>query len=133
MNIQELVVAVEHRLPVKFVILNNSYLGMVHQWQELFYGKRYSATILSQNNRPENEHIPSEEPKYIPDFIKIADAYNLKSARVKSLEEAEKVFTEAFNDNNTWLIECIVAEDEMVLPMVPPGAPLSDMIYATEN
>lgn len=133
MNIQELVVAVEHRLPIKVIILNNTYLGMVRQWQELFYGKRYSATILSQHNRPENEHIPSEAPQYLPDFIKVAEAYGLKSARVKTLDEVNTVFEEAFNDNNPWVIECIVAEDEMVLPMVPPGAPLSDMIYATEN
>jgi acetolactate synthase-1/2/3 large subunit len=106
---------------------------MVRQWQELFYGKRYSATILTQHNRPENEHIPNEAPRYLPDFIKVAEAYGLKAARVTSLDAAEKVFAEAFSDNNTWLIECIVAEDEMVLPMVPPGAPLSDMIYATEN
>lgn len=134
MNIQELVVAVEHRLPVKFVILNNYYLGMVRQWQELFYGKRYSATILGQTNRPENERIPdAEDPAYLPDFIKIAEAYGAKSARVKTLEEAEKIFAEAFADDKTWVIECIIADDELVLPMVPPGAALADMIYATEK
>lgn len=130
MNIQELVVATEHKLPVKFVILNNSRLGMVRQWQDLFYGGRHSATILTPNNRPTNEQISceEEEPVYLPDFVKVAEAYGIRSKRVKTIEEAEKVFAEAFNDPHPWLIECIVAEDENVLPMVPPGAALSEMI-----
>jgi acetolactate synthase-1/2/3 large subunit len=130
MNIQELVVAVEHKLPVKFVILNNTRLGMVRQWQDLFYNGRHSATILTPNNRPTNERITCEEedPIYLPDFVKVAEAYGIRSKRVKTLEEAEKAFTEAFNDPHPWLIECIVAEDENVLPMVPPGAALSEMI-----
>ncbi len=130
MNIQELVVATEHKLPVKFVVLNNSRLGMVRQWQDLFYGGRHSATILTPNNRPTNEQISceEEEPVYLPDFVKVAEAYGIRSKRVKTIEEAEKVFAEAFNDPHPWLIECIVAEDENVLPMVPPGAALSEMI-----
>jgi acetolactate synthase-1/2/3 large subunit len=130
MNIQELVVAVEHKLPVKFVVLNNSHLGMVRQWQDLFYGGRHSATVLTPNNRPTNEKITcdEEDPVYLPDFVKVAEAYGIRSKRVKTIEEAEKVFAEAFNDPHPWLIECIVAEDENVLPMVPPGAALSEMI-----
>lgn len=130
MNIQELVVAVEHKLPVNFIILNNSHLGMVRQWQEIFYGKRYAATVLSQNNRPDNEHIqPLEsEPKYLPDFVQLAEAYGAKARRVTTLEEAEKALAEAFSSPETWVIECVVAPDENVFPMVPPGALLSDMI-----
>ncbi|MEG1479833.1 MAG: thiamine pyrophosphate-dependent enzyme, partial [Kiritimatiellia bacterium] len=134
MNIQELVVAVEHHLPLNIIILNNSRLGMVRQWQELFYGGRYSATILSQNNRPENEHIrATEESTYLPDFIKVAEAYGAKAVRVKTLAETEAAFTQAFSSSDPWVIECIVAEDENVLPMVAPGAALSDMIFASQN
>lgn len=130
MNIQELVVAVEHKLPVKFIVLNNSHLGMVRQWQDLFYGGRHSATVLTQDNRPSNEKIvcEEEEPAYLPDFVKVGEAYGIRSKRVSTLEEVEQVFAEAFADPHPWLIECIVAEDEKVLPMVPPGAALSDMI-----
>ncbi len=134
MNIQELVVAKEHRLPVKFIVLNNSVLGMVRQWQDLFYGGRHSATVLGQQGRPDNEHIPdAAEPTYYPDFVRVADAYGLKSARVKTLEEVEKVLAEAFADPHPWLIECIVATDEKVLPMVAPGAALSEMIVADRD
>lgn len=135
MNIQELVVATEHKLPVKFIVLNNSHLGMVRQWQDLFYGGRHSATILTPNNRPANEKITceEEEPVYLPDFVKVAEAYGIRSKRVKTLEEAEKVFTEAFNDPHPWLIECIVAEDEQVLPMVPPGAAISEVILPSRD
>ena len=135
MNIQELVVAVEHRLPVKFVILNNSRLGMVRQWQDLFYGGRHSATVLSQNNRPENERIlcAEGEPTYLPDFVKVAEAYGLEARRVSSLDAVETVLKEAFADSRPWVIECIVAEDENVLPMVAPGAALSEMILAEQN
>lgn len=129
MNIQELVVAVEHRLPVKFVVLNNARLGMVRQWQDLFYGHRHSATILSQEGRPDNERIPEpEEPRYLPDFVGVAKAYGLEAVRAKSLAETEEALKRAFADDKAWLIECIVAEDENVLPMVAPGAALSDMI-----
>ncbi len=134
MNIQELVVAVEHRLPVKFVVLNNSRLGMVRQWQDLFYGGRHSATILTQNDRPENERILApEEPVYLPDFVKVGEAYGIRSRRVKTLAEVEQTLTDAFADPHPWLIECIVAEDENVLPMVAPGAALSEMILANAN
>ncbi len=134
MNIQELVVAVEHRLPVKVIVLNNSRLGMVRQWQDFFYGGRHSATITTQHDRPENERILNpEEPAYLPDFVKVAEAYGLQSRRVMTLEDAEAIFNEAFADDQPWLIECIVAEDENVLPMVAPGAALSDMILAQQD
>ena len=133
MNIQELVVAVEHRLPVKFVVLNNARLGMVRQWQDLFYGGRHSATILSQEGRPDNERIVAEEPRYLPDFVGVAQAYGLKAVRTKTLAETEAALAESFADPNPWVIECIVAEDENVLPMVAPGAALSEMILDRDN
>lgn len=136
MNIQELVVAVEHRLPVKFIVLNNSRLGMVRQWQDLFYGGRHSATILTQNNRPENERIldpEGGEEVYLPDFVQVGKAYGMKSRRIKTLAEAEQALAEAFADPHPWLLEFIVAEDENVLPMVAPGAALSEMILATQD
>ncbi len=133
MNIQELVVAVEHRLPVNFIILNNGHLGMVRQWQERFFGKRYSATVLTQKNRPANEHIDSQEETYLPDFVKVAEAYGMAARRVTTLEAAEAAFAEAFASPEPWLIECIVAPDENVLPFVPPGASLADMIRLTQE
>lgn len=129
MNIQELVVAVEHRLPVNFIVLNNGHLGNVRQWQEMFYNKRYVATNLTQNGRSENEGVVDPgEPVYLPDFVKVAEAYGAKARRVFSLEEVEKTLAEAFASKEPWVIECIVAPDENVLPIVPPGSALSDMI-----
>ena len=134
MNIQELVVAAEHKLPVKFVVLNNARLGMVRQWQDFFYEGRHSATILSQQGRPANEHLDEPaEPAYLPDFVKVAQAYGIRAARVATLEEAERTLAEAFADPHPWVVECIVAEDENVLPMVAPGAALSDMILSFGN
>lgn len=134
MNIQELVVAVEHRLPVKFIVLNNSRLGMVRQWQDLFYDGRHSATILCQHGRPENERIlDPEEPCYLPDFVKVAEAYGIKACRVKSADEVDAALADAFADPHPRLIEFIVAEDDNVLPMVPPGAAISEMILSDEK
>jgi acetolactate synthase-1/2/3 large subunit len=130
MNFQELVVAVEHELPVKVVILNNGHLGMVRQWQELFYGRRYSAVVLTQERRPVNERIPAARTGYLPDFVKLAEAHGARAARVTRAEQVEPVLREAFASPGPWVIECLVTGEANVLPMVPPGASLTEMIQS---
>ncbi len=130
MNFQELVVAVEHRLHLVVVILNNGYLGMVRQWQELFYGKRYSGVMLSQHGRLPNEQIP-EKSVYLPDFIKMADAHGAKTCRITRAEEVAPALEEAFNTPATWVLECIVSPDANVFPIIPPGQHVAEMINRT--
>jgi acetolactate synthase-1/2/3 large subunit len=132
MNFQELVVAVEHRLPIVVVILNNGYLGMVRQWQELFYTKRYSGVMLSQQGRRPNEDI-HEEPRYLPDFVKLAEAHGAKAYRVTTDKEVEEALKEAFKRKHTTVIECIVSPEANVFPMIPPGAHVSSMIGHLKN
>lgn len=112
MTAQELSLLQEFNLPVKIVILNNSCLGMVRQWQETFYQERYSSSL-----------IPVQ-----PDFVKLADAYGIKGYRIDKLEDAEAVFTEALTSNEPVLIDCRVKQLENVYPMVAPGKGLHEMI-----
>ena len=130
MNFQELVVAVEHQVPVVVVIINNGYLGMVRQWQELFYGKRYSGVMLSQHGRAPNEHIP-EAPVYLPDFVKMAEAHGACACRISKPEEVAPALAEAFASRKTWVIECIVSPEANVFPMIPPGSHVAEMINRT--
>jgi acetolactate synthase-1/2/3 large subunit len=132
MNFQELVVAVEHQLPIVVVILNNGFLGMVRQWQELFYSKRYSGVMLSQNGRRPNEEI-SDKQTYLPDFVKLAEAHGATAYRVTTEEEVEVALKEAFKRKKTIVIECIVSPEANVYPMIPPGAHVSSMIGHTKN
>ena len=129
MNAQELVVAVEHAIPVKTIILNNGHLGMVRQWQQMFYGKRYSAVVLGSSKRPTNERITHAGPAvYRPDFVKLAEAHGMAAARITWPAEVGPTLERAFADPHPWLIECIVDPEANVFPMVPPGAPVSAMI-----
>ena len=130
MNFQELVVAVEHKLPIVVVIINNGFLGMVRQWQELFYGRRYSGVMLSQHNRAPNEHI-DDAPAYLPDFVKMAEAHGACARRVTKPEEVAPALAEAFESRKTWVIECIVSPEANVFPMIPPGAHVAEMINHT--
>jgi len=130
MNFQELVVAVEHKLPIVVVIVNNTYLGMVRQWQELFYGKRYTGVMLSQHSRGANEHI-GEAPVYLPDFVKMAEAHGACARRIKKPEEVAPALEEAFKSGKTWVIECIVEPEANVFPMIPPGSHVAEMINRT--
>jgi acetolactate synthase-1/2/3 large subunit len=132
MNFQELVVAVEHQLPIVVVILNNGFLGMVRQWQELFYSKRYSGVMLSQSGRRPNESI-ADKPAYLPDFVKLAEAHGATACRVTTDAEAEVALKEAFKRKKTTVIECIVSPDANVYPMIPPGQHVSAMIGHTKN
>ncbi|MCG3088165.1 acetolactate synthase large subunit [Sporosarcina sp. MB25] len=112
MTAQELSLLQEFRIPVKVVILNNGALGMVRQWQETFYDERYSQSL-----------IPVQ-----PDFVKLAEAYDIKGYRIESQEEAEAVFAEALLSDEPVLIDCRVKQQENVYPMVAPGKGLHEMI-----
>ncbi len=112
MNSQELMTAVESRLPVKIVILNNGYLGMVRQWQELFYEKNYSFTNM--------EHAP--------DFIKLAEAYGAKGLRATKPSEVEDVLSKGLFSNETIIMDFIVEREESVYPMVPAGGSITEML-----
>lgn len=130
MNFQELVVAVEHKLPVNIVVLNNQHLGMVRQWQEMFYKTRYSGVQLGQADRPANEKIDLPGNPYLPDMIRLAEAHGARARRVHTGEEAEAALREAFDSPEPWLIECMTDPFGNVYPMVPPGASLNEMIHS---
>jgi len=108
MNIQELATAVNYKLPVKIVILNNGYLGMVRQWQELFYEKRYSHSDISHN----------------PDFVKLAEAYGAVGLRATKPEEVEPTLKKGLNIPRTVVMDFHVEPEEGVFPMVKPGTSL---------
>lgn len=112
MNIQEMATAVNCNLPIKIVVLNNCYLGMVRQWQELFYNKNYSQTCLEKS----------------PDFVKLAQAYGAEGYRVEKEEDLESICTQALSSPNTVIIDVVVEEEENVYPMVPAGAALNEML-----
>ena len=112
MNIQEMATAVQCALPIKVVILNNSYLGMVRQWQELFYDKRYSCTSM--------EHCP--------DFVKLAEAYGAVGLRATKPEEVEEVLKKGLASPKAVIMDFVSAKEESVYPMVPAGAKLTDML-----
>ena len=112
MNIQELATVVNYKLPVKVVILNNGFLGMVRQWQEIFYGRRYSHTDISQ----------------VPDFVKLAEAYGAVGLRATKPEEVETVLSKGLFSPNTVIMDFVVEPEECVYPMVPAGAPITEML-----
>jgi len=127
MNFQELVVSVEHKTPVVMVILNNGYLGMVRQWQEMFYANRYSGVMLGQSGRARTEKI-AEAPVYLPDFVKLAEAHGACSRRIFKTSEVAPALKEAFESGQSWVLEFIVDSEANVFPMIPPGQNVSAMI-----
>ena len=128
MNIQELATAVLEELPIVCCIFNNTYLGMVRQWQKLFYGKRYSMTNLRSGALSRRTN-GQEYPEYTPDFIKLAESYGAKGIRVTVSEESAAAFEEAKkNTKRPTIIEFIIDPEEMVYPMIKPGGTLADMI-----
>lgn len=137
MNIQEMATAVCHELPIIFCIFNNSYLGMVRQMQQLFFGKRYVGTCLRRrkNECPEHCKGPSKDcPVYTPDFIKLADSYDAKGIRVKEVSEIEPALLEAAkNKKGPTIIEFLIDTDEIVLPMVKGGNPINKMIFSPKG
>ena len=128
MNVQELVVAVEHQLPLKVVIINNGHLGMVRQWQQMFYQKNYSAVVLGQRHRPDNERMPGVSDAYLPDFVKLAEAYGAVGVRVSDPAEVAPTLRRAFESPRVWVMEFRVTAEENVFPMVPPGGTVEQII-----
>lgn len=131
MNIQEMATAITNSAPVIIVLLNNQYLGMVRQMQQLFYGKRYAATCLRKRiTCPDDCKGPNEKcPPYTPDFIKLAESYGAKGIRVEKAEDINDALQIAKNNKSTpTVIEFVVSSDELVLPMVKNGKPVSEMI-----
>lgn len=128
MNIQEFATAVLEELPVIACIFNNTYLGMVRQWQKLFYGKRYAMTNL-RAGALSRATDGAEYPEYTPDFVKLAESYGAKGIRVTNVDEIAPAFEEAKKNTKTpTLIEFIIDPEEMVYPMIQPGGTLEEMV-----
>lgn len=129
MNIQELATAVLEELPIISCIFNNNNLGMVRQWQKLFYGKRYSMTCLRSGAACRGKCGEVECPAYTPDFVKLAESYGAKGIRVTKKEEIEPAFREAMKSTKTpTVIEFEIDPEDLVYPMIQPGGTLEDMI-----
>nr|MDA8216747.1 biosynthetic-type acetolactate synthase large subunit [Dehalococcoidales bacterium] len=111
MNMQELATVAQERLPIKIVIMNNGFLGMVRQWQELFHGARYMATPITG-----------------PDFVALAATFGIPGQRVTKAEELESAFANARRAEGPYLLDCLVDKDENVYPMVHPGAGNADFV-----
>jgi acetolactate synthase I/II/III large subunit len=117
MNIQELATAAQYKISVKVVLLNNGYLGMVRQWQELFYEKRYSHTDMT----------------YAPDFVKLAEAYGIIGLRATKPEEVEPILQKGLSIDRPVLMDFRVSREECVYPMVRPGESISEMELGTRE
>ena len=113
MNIQELSTVANYNLPVKVIILNTQYLGMVRQWQELFYNHRYSSVDLEGKQR---------------DFVKVAEAYDVMGLRAKTPAELPGILEKAFAHNGPVFVDVVVNREENVFPMVPAGGVLNKML-----
>ena len=114
MNIQELSAAVQYHVPVKVIILNNHYLGMVRQWQEKFYEERYSHSYMDA----------------MPDFVKLAEAYGAKGFRAEKSSELSATLRAAFTEAGPVLVEVVIPKSEGVFPMVPAGSAMHEMLFA---
>ncbi|AEM72270.1 acetolactate synthase, large subunit, biosynthetic type [Allomuricauda ruestringensis DSM 13258] len=110
MTIQELGVIFQHNVPVKIVVLNNDHLGMVRQWQELFFDRRYASTVMTN-----------------PDFVKIAEGYHIKSRRVSERKDLQEAVQEMMASNDPYFLEVKVEKEDNVFPMIPSGASVSDI------
>ncbi len=110
MTIQELGVIFQHKIPVKIVVLNNDHLGMVRQWQELFFDKRYASTVMTN-----------------PDFVKIAEGYHIEAKRVSERKDLKKTIQEMVASDKPYFLEVKVEKEDNVFPMIPSGASVSDV------
>ena len=113
MNIQELGTAVQYNVDIKVIILNNYFLGMVRQWQEHFYAERYSYSAMS-----------------VPNFVKLADAYGARGFRIEKSKDLAATMKEAFATPGPVLIDIVIPKEEVVMPMIPPGGAMSEMLFA---
>ena len=116
MNMNEIATATRYNIPIIQVVMNNHVLGMVRQWQDLFYEKRYSQTILQDK----------------VDFVKVAEGMGCKSFRITKKEEVEEVFRQALEAKEPVFIECVFDQDEKVWPMVAPGASIGEVFSAED-
>lgn len=114
MNLNEMATAVSYNTPIVIVLLNNGVLGMVRQWQTLFFGKRYSNTVLNRQT----------------DFVKLSEAFGAKARRVDNIDDFRAAFEEAMQHDGPYLIDTLIDMDEFVLPMLPPGGSIDDIITA---
>ena len=132
MTFEEVVVAVEHQLPVVFVVINNGCLGMVRQWQELFYSKRYAGSILTPKDRLANERLDESELKYdyLPDFVKLAEAHGAKAFRVIDPARLEATVKRAIGLKRAAVVEVIVEPRANVYPMIPGGKSVTEMVFS---
>ncbi|MCR5034802.1 MAG: biosynthetic-type acetolactate synthase large subunit, partial [Clostridia bacterium] len=131
MNSQELATAVVNELPITICILNNGYLGMVRQWQELFANKVYSGTCLKKRRNLCKECHGRDKtcPPYVPDFVALAEAYGAKGLRVFEADEIEPALKEAqANKSGPTLIEFIIEDEDLVMPMIEPNGAITDLI-----
>ena len=113
MNLNELATAVSHNIPVVIVLMNNGVLGMVRQWQTLFFGARYSNTVLGDRKT---------------DFVKLAEAFGAQGYRAYTQKEFKTAFEKALASGQTVVIDTIIDKDEFVLPMLPPGGSIDEII-----
>ena len=111
MTIQELGTIMQYKIPVKIIVLNNNFLGMVRQWQQLFHGKRYSFTEM-QN----------------PDFVKLAEAYSIPARKVEAREDLQGAIKEMLEAKTPYFLEVVVGKEDNVFPMVPAGAGVGEVL-----
>ena len=117
MNIQEMATARAENVPVKVLLIDNRTLGMVYQWQSLFYNKRFSFTQLPAND---------------PDFVKLAEAYGWQAACISRPEEVDAALDQMLASDQPYLLDVVIPKDQTVYPMVAPGAPIDDIIGALD-
>ena len=116
MNMGEMAVAVTNKLPIIVLLMNNGVLGMVHQWQKLFFGGRYSNTELNRKT----------------DYVRLAQAFGAQGYRIDKTEDIRPVLTQAFKHGGPCIIDCVINSSDQVFPIVPPGAGIKDMIFLEE-
>ena len=116
MNLNELATAVKYNIPIVILIMNNGVLGMVRQWQTLFYNKHYSNSVLERKT----------------DFTALARAFGADGEMVSTPEELDKALSRAFDTDGPYVVDCRIDKDEFVLPMLPPGGSMDDIIVKLE-
>ena len=117
MNLNELATAATQNLPIVIILMNNGVLGMVRQWQNLFFDKHYSQTVLERKT----------------DFVKLAEAFGIKGYRISDVSQMKDVIDQAFTEKGPVLVDCYIDKDEFVLPMLPPGGSFEDIITIKED
>ncbi len=130
MNIQEMATATMEDIPVKVMLLNNQFLGMVMQWEDIFYGSTRGNTVLGLKG---NQGGPKNLEAIYPDYVSIAKAYGWEAKRISKKEDLKKAISEMLKSKKAYLLEVIVPHDEHVLPFIPPGKSAAEMITGCDN